>query len=288
MARRPTREPAKSPANLTPQQMTMGVDRLNRLIEKIRQFDPASVTEQYNIPHVQQLSAAIDESLVRTFGADTLDYDRYRLAAEFDNGPHNYAFQVPIADVQRSLERSKQRSIGLLQQAVDVLRERLSEFHVVPTDHAAVEGEKSRKIFIVHGHAGAEQAVARFLARLDFEPIILHEQANQGRTVIEKFEAHSDVGFAVVLLTPDDVGGAQGALQRPRARQNVVLELGYFIGRLGRNRVCALKQGDVELPSDILGVVWEELDQHGAWQMKLAKELDAAKYEVDWNKVMHS
>src|ERR1051326_8398473 len=99
MARRSTREPAKSSANLTPQQMTMGVDRLNRLIEKVRQFDPASVTEQYNIPHVEQLSAAVDESLVRTFGADTLDYDRYRLAAEFDNGPHNYAYRVPIADV---------------------------------------------------------------------------------------------------------------------------------------------------------------------------------------------
>ena len=145
----------------------------------------------------------------------------------------------------------------------------------------------SKKVFIVHGHAdGPREAVARFLAQLGLEPIILHERANQGRTIIEKFEAHSDVGFAIVLLTPDDEGGRQGEKQHPRARQNVILELGYFIGRLGRRRVCALKAGDVELPSDILGVVWTPLDPEGGWKQRLAKELDAAGYRLDWNKVM--
>jgi len=143
----------------------------------------------------------------------------------------------------------------------------------------------SGKVFIVHGHAGAEQAVARFHGRLGLEAVILHERPNQGRTVIEKFEAHSDVGFAVVLLTPDDVGCTKDGELRPRARQNVVLELGYFIGKLGRSHVSALKQGDIELPSDILGVLWEPLDDHGGWQLKLAKELQAAGYDVDLNKV---
>jgi len=144
----------------------------------------------------------------------------------------------------------------------------------------------SKKIFIVHGHAeAAREAVARFLEHLGLEPIILHEHPNQGRTVIEKFEAHADVGFAVVLLTPDDMGG-QGRKQRPRARQNVILELGYFIGRLGRGRVCALKAGNLELPSDILGIVWTALDPAGAWRQQLAKELDAAGYRVDWKKVV--
>jgi predicted nucleotide-binding protein len=97
----------------------------------------------------------------------------------------------------------------------------------------------SRKIFIVHGHDNeAKVEVARFLERVGFEAIILHEQANRGRTIIEKVEMHSDVGFAVVLLTPDDEGGKRGNSTRPRARQNVVLELGYFIGRLGRDRVA--------------------------------------------------
>src|SRR5690606_12147790 len=88
----------------------------------------------------------------------------------------------------------------------------------------------SRKIFIVHGHDdGAREAVARFLERIGLEAVILHEQANQGRTIIEKVVAHSDVGFAVVLLTPDDEGCAKGGKPEPRARQNVLLELGYFI-----------------------------------------------------------
>lgn len=97
--------------------------------------------------------------------------------------------------------------------------------------------------------------VARFLDQLGFQPIILHEQANQGRTVMEKVEAHGQVDFAVVLLTPDDEGCAKGGTPEPRARQNVLLELGYFLGRLGRDKVCALKRGTVEIPSDFAGVV---------------------------------
>ena len=147
----------------------------------------------------------------------------------------------------------------------------------------------SKRVFVVHGHAEApREAVARFLQQLGLEPIILHEHANQGRTIIEKFEAHADVGFAIVLLTPDDEGGRQGERQQPRARQNVILELGYFIGRLGRGQVCALKLGDIELPSDILGVAWTLLDAAGAWRQRVAKELDAAGYRLDWNKVMRA
>jgi predicted nucleotide-binding protein len=142
-------------------------------------------------------------------------------------------------------------------------------------------------VFIVHGHdEGARESVARFLEQLDFDPIILHEQANQGRTIIEKIEAHGEVGFAVVLLTPDDVGGVQGGDIQPRARQNVLLELGYFIGRLGRARVCALKRGDVEVPSDFGGVVYEPFDGGGGWKKALGRELQAAGFDIDWNVVM--
>jgi predicted nucleotide-binding protein len=156
-----------------------------------------------------------------------------------------------------------------------------------PTQSVPAAASLARKVFIVHGHAGEpREAVARFLDRMDLEPIILHEQANQGNTIIEKFETHADVGFAIVLLTPDDFGGACGGAQHPRARQNVILDLGYFIGRLKRGRVCALKAGDIELPSDILGVVWTAYDVGGAWKIALAKELQAAGYEIDWNKVM--
>lgn len=146
----------------------------------------------------------------------------------------------------------------------------------------------TKKIFIVHGHDGeARETVARFLGNIGFEPIILHEQANRGRTVIEKVEANADVSFAVVLLTPDDLGrGVKDTDLEPRARQNVLLELGYFIGKLGRDKVCALKRGTVEIPSDFAGVVWEAMDDNGGWKQRLARELQAAGHTIDWNDVM--
>lgn len=153
---------------------------------------------------------------------------------------------------------------------------------------AAIDSPVNSKIFIVHGHDGeARETVARFLGNIGFDPIILHEQANRGRTVIEKVEANSDVGFAVVLLTPDDLGRAKaGAELEPRARQNVLLELGYFIAKLGRDRVCALKRGEVVIPSDFAGVVWTEWDSAGAWKTALGKELEAAGYPIDWSKAV--
>lgn len=147
----------------------------------------------------------------------------------------------------------------------------------------------SNKVFIVHGHDGeARETVARFLDKMGLQPIILHEQANQGRTVIEKVEAHGDVGFAVVLLTPDDIGCAKGGKPEPRARQNVLLELGYFIGRLSRAKVCALKRGELEIPSDFAGAVWEKMDNGNGWKLALARELKAAGYDVDLNKAVPS
>src|SRR5207244_1787432 len=97
----------------------------------------------------------------------------------------------------------------------------------------------ARKAFVVHGHdSEMKEAVARFLQTLEIEPVILHEQASRGRTVIEKIEDNSDVGFAIVLMSPDDVGAAasESTSLQPRARQNVILELGYFLGKLERNR----------------------------------------------------
>lgn len=140
----------------------------------------------------------------------------------------------------------------------------------------------------MHGHDGeARETVARFISAIGLEPVILHEQANRGRTVIEKVEANSDVGFAVVLLTPDDVGRAKASSDlEPRARQNVLLELGYFLAKLGRERVCALKRGEVVIPSDFAGVVWEEMDSSGGWKQRLGRELEAAGQPIDWNLVM--
>lgn len=145
------------------------------------------------------------------------------------------------------------------------------------------------RVFVVHGHDVATKAtVARFLECLDLEPIILHEQPNRGQTVIEKFEHAADVGFAVVLLTPDDIGHARDNPneQRLRARQNVVLELGYFIGQLGRKAVCALCKGDIELPSDYSSVLYTRMDDESGWKIELAREISAAGIAIEMNKVL--
>ena len=149
----------------------------------------------------------------------------------------------------------------------------------------------SNRVFVIHGHDEAtRQTVARFLEKLELAPIILHEQPNEGRTIIEKVEAYADVRFAVVLLTPDDVGALATNKDdlNPRARQNVILELGYFIGKLGRERVCALKKGGVETPSDYDGVVYTDLDDAGAWKMELFRELNAAGLDVDAKRAFQS
>jgi predicted nucleotide-binding protein len=152
-------------------------------------------------------------------------------------------------------------------------------------------------VFVVHGHdTGAKEAVAGFLRKLGLTPVILHEQANQGRTIMEKFEKHAQTGFAVVLLTPDDVGAAKFPADttaaevvrglKPRARQNVILELGYFLALLGRGHVCALCSPGVEIPSDFMGVLYVPFDPNGEdWRYKLAREMKAAGLPVDMNDV---
>jgi predicted nucleotide-binding protein len=141
------------------------------------------------------------------------------------------------------------------------------------------------KVFIVHGHDNeAKLEVARFIEQLKLSPIILHERPNSGQTLIEKIETNSDVGFAVILYTPCDVGRAKTEEKyNERARQNVVFEHGYFIAKLGRENVCVLLKDGVEKPSDIDGVVYEPMDTSGGWKLVLARELKSAGYAVDMN-----
>ncbi|KAF3999421.1 TIR domain-containing protein [Glaciimonas immobilis] len=142
-----------------------------------------------------------------------------------------------------------------------------------------------RKVFIVHGRDNeAKQEVARFLSDLGLEPIILHEQASSGMTIIEKIERYTnDSDFALVLYTPCDHGrGAHetNVAARSRARQNVVFEHGYLMAKLGRENVCALVKGDIETPNDISGVVYVPLDGFGGWKSEVAKELKACGYVI--------
>lgn len=115
--------------------------------------------------------------------------------------------------------------------------------------------------------------------------IILHKQANMGKTIIEKIEKYTDVGFGIVLYTPDDEGRVKGNSElSSRARQNVVFEHGYLIGKLGRDRVCALVVDNVEKPGDIDGIVYVNVDDNGYWKVALAKDMKAVGFNIDLNK----
>ncbi|AUC20885.1 hypothetical protein BTO15_01595 [Polaribacter sejongensis] len=146
----------------------------------------------------------------------------------------------------------------------------------------------SNNVFIVHGHDDRVKLdTARTIEKLGLNPIILSEQPNQGQTIIEKFELHSDVGFAVVLLTADDLGKVKTDDEdKYRARQNVIIEMGYFIGKLGRSKVFPLYEEGVELPSDLHGVLYIPLDNAGTWKFRLAKELNASGYDVEVKNIL--
>lgn len=151
----------------------------------------------------------------------------------------------------------------------------------------------STEIFIVHGHDDAMKLdVARTLEKLDYKPIILHEQPDKGRNILNKLIEESDnCGFAIILLSPDDYGYSKetdDSCKKMRARQNVILELGYFLGKLKTDRVVALYKDDpnFEIPSDFVGTLYKKYDASGSWRYELAKELKAAGYTIDANKLI--
>jgi len=189
-----------------------------------------------------------------------------------------------------SFQRGKTSMISVLNGAIKEIELEEEFFPSTPTlplDTGVAEPTKSNKVFIVHGHDdGLKNEVARFVEKLDFEAVILHEQANAGNTIIEKIEKNSDVGFAIVLYTPCDEGKSKSSEQlRSRARQNVVFEHGFFISKLGRSNVVALHKGeDLELPNDISGVVYVKYES-GAWKYEISKEMVASGYNVDFMKI---
>lgn len=167
----------------------------------------------------------------------------------------------------------------------EVYLEELKENDVTPDNEATQDNSISKtKVFVVHGHDEAlKQEVARIVEKQGLEAIILSEQANQGKTIIEKIEENADVGAAICLFTGDDYGRAKDATsENLRARQNVVFEAGYFMGKLGRGNVILIASPDIEIPSDLQGVVYTNKDM---WQTDVLRELKAIGYNVDFNKL---
>ena len=203
-------------------------------------------------------------------------------------------FAASIDEVNRRLARDAYMSgldeaYALIASLIDQIEDYWDD-DAASTQHGIVDEKvkaiDSKRVFVVHGRDHSTLAeVKQVLSQLGLEPVILQDLPNQGRTIIEKFEDHAQVGFAVVICTPDDEGKlAQGDREpQPRVRQNVVFEWGYFIGKLGRDRVCALIKGGVEIHSDYDGVLYVEMDDKRAWRFELIRELKKARYAVDAN-----
>lgn len=210
------------------------------------------------------------------------------------------------------------KNIGAILKGIEIQAPSIAK-EILPNETTSIP---NRKIFVVHGRDNLiKNEVEDFLKSLNLEPIILHKQADLGKTIIEKVEFYSDVGFAIILLTADDFGGlppsknyemlrsyakTPGQFQylskdntlkitaefiefikeivnqlNPRARQNVIFEFGYFIGKLGRGKVAALCEEKIERPSDIDGLLYTPLDELGEWKKKLAREINATGIEID-------
>jgi predicted nucleotide-binding protein len=293
--------------------MRWGLPAFKNAFEDLVAFNPKSITKRWG-PEVKALETAIEENLSAVFGHNTVQYNRYRRAAALDHGNMIMGRPATIQQAQQYVTEGQRDAITLLGQAVKGLEEEILDQETASPLGAIVKTAASRdlsKVFVVHGHDGeVREAVARFISeKLGLKPVVLHEQPNKGRTIITKFgEEAASVGFAVVLMTcrysrfalralflrfapndtPDDFGKAHDSQDlSARARQNVVFELGFFIGALGAERVAAVVKGDIERPSDFDGVVYISFHKED-WRTKLGQELQAAGYKIDWNKLMGS
>jgi predicted nucleotide-binding protein len=276
----------RSGASSATQQSTippqLAMKRLQKLLEQIPEIragghsSAAGSTWQSNVKLVLAESYGPGSLVVKEFGAIWFTPGIY------------YDGQLD-SEFVRAFNSGLEQARGLLESRITDLQERIEYENPAHPTSSPRPHSGSRKIFVVHGHDhGIKETVARFLTKLDLEPIILHEQADRGRTLIEKFEGHAeDVGCAVVVLTADDIASSKTKPDEKelRARQNVILELGYFTGKLGRDHTFALVDKDVALPSDIHGLVYIPLDNED-WRRRLVKELQAAGLEVDANRAL--
>lgn len=288
----PRKSPSPIPqsANLSVEHIKSALPRLDRRIDDLRAFDPTTVAGRDD-PKTKRLENAIDNFLTRTFEMGSVEYNRYCSATNLDTSPIFVGRITPLHEVVDGLQRGKNGAIEILE---GIKNDFLEELELTTTTTAeqvtqdARPHPTSREIFVVHGtDHGTRDTVARFLEKLNLKPIILDEEANEGRTIHQKFRDHSTVAYAVVLFTPDDEGrrvdGSEDLKCRPR--QNVVYELGFFSAKLGDSNVCVLHSDGVDILSDLSGVLYVALDKDGAWKFRLAKEIKAAGITIDMNLV---
>jgi len=246
--------------------MNTSYEKLRSIVDEVDSLKEKHV--KWKSPEMQAWHNKAMRWLLNQFGDDSYEYKNFS----------RISFESILIDERSAIEACAKG----LAQAKAILTNYFDEIDI-GSEKEDISCDYS-KVFIVHGHDGElKQSVARVIEKQGIEVIILTEQANQGKTIIEKFENYSDVGGAVCLFTADDIcRNQEDGSEKPRARQNVVFETGYFIGALGRDHIVILADHGVEMPSDLSGVVHTDTAN---WQVDLLRELKAMGYAIDFNKL---
>ena len=254
-------------------------EKLKKIIDETDELIKNDITN--SDPEFAAWEMKVKRFISNKYGAKSLEMDKFNKTSFFIGV---WGMNSTEEEIHRDAVNSCRNGLKTTKAILEAYLEELSE-EVESTIQSQPQTSRDiSKIFIVHGHDGElKEAVARILEKQDINPIILSEQANTGLTIIEKFEKNSDVGCAICLFTADDIGRAEAATDdKPRARQNVVFEAGYFIGKLGRDRIIILSDNGIEIPSDLAGVVYTNTQN---WQVELLKELKSMGYNIDFNKL---
>jgi predicted nucleotide-binding protein len=195
-----------------------------------------------------------------------------------------------INDLHDDIDEKNHRLDSIIERLELIPLNKMASLPISNTDESTGSPTKTKKVFVVHGHdETAKTNLEIFLHEIGLEPVVLHRQADEGLTIIEKFEKHSDVGYAFILLTPDEVAyikadeSKEDSVRRKesRARPNVIFEFGYFVGKLGRSRVCCLYTGEVSLPSDVSGMIYKKFTKNiEEVGYSIIKDLKASGYEI--------
>ena len=218
--------------------------------------------------------------LVKRYGQDSFEFTQFSKTS-FSLGI--YVAGTPRSEFVKACRNGLTSTRAVLSSYLEDMADEQIDSVSIPVQQMQSPGTY-QSVFIVHGHnVGLRAEVARMLERQGIEAIILQEQVNAGATIIEKFETNSlDVDAAICLFTADDVGGLATSEKRDkRARQNVVFEAGFFIGKLGRSRVIIIADSDIEIPSDLDGVISTKSSN---WKTSVLQELKHIGYNIDFNK----
>lgn len=265
--------------------MEQAKEKINHLLEEGKKFTYENFSTKGKHGYTEQFSpkwvawtTRINSITIKLFGKESAHYNAIQTALGIGL----------IGNGKDKFEQCKSYIIGTLESLLDILDNDI--FGEIKKDVAIASEILSNKVFVVHGHDEvAKTSLEIFLKEIGLEPVVLHRQADQGQTIIEKFEKNSDVGYAFILLTPDEVAYLKKEHELDdkdrkiewRARPNVIFEFGYFVGKLGRSKVCCLYTGNVSLPTDVSGMIYKRYN-HTIEEVaySIQKDLKATGYTL--------